>query len=169
MTLIWQIRPASVDDAEAAARLAAESVRILAAGSYDQRQIDVWSASLTAGALENRMREMPFVVAEADGRICGFAAVNLSSQEVEYVYVHPEFAGRGLGAALLAAAEDLACRHGHRQVFLVSSLNAAEFYRRHGYEEQQRLCRCREGVDIPCLRMIKTLEAPRLRNQNEPS
>jgi GNAT superfamily N-acetyltransferase len=39
---------------------------------------------------------------------------------VEQVSVHPDHAGHGIGAALLAAAEQLACARGHRRITLTT-------------------------------------------------
>jgi L-amino acid N-acyltransferase YncA len=61
----------------------------------------------------------PFLVAELDGRIGGFAATAAYSDRDAYagvaecsVYVHPQLRGRGLGTALIAALAEEAHRRG---------------------------------------------------------
>ena len=47
------------------------------------------------------------LIAEWDGVICGFIDFGLQNGYVRYLFVHPEFQGRGSGSALLLAAERL--------------------------------------------------------------
>ncbi len=60
-------------------------------------------------------------VDERDAAI-GFIRLEMLDGEphVEQVSVHPDHAGRGIGASLLAAAEQLARAGGHRQVTLTT-------------------------------------------------
>ncbi|MFC4058734.1 GNAT family N-acetyltransferase [Planomonospora corallina] len=69
-------------------------------------------------------------VAEADGRVAGFAALN--GHWLEHLYVAPEAQGRGLGTALLAqvrkARPDLLELYVFQQ-----NTGARRFYERHGF------------------------------------
>lgn len=89
-----------------------------------------------------------FVVAEVDGRVAGFGDVTGvdpndydvvaeeradATGEVRAVYVHPDFARRGVGSALLAELERRARDRGFETLVLTASLNAVPFYERRGY------------------------------------
>ena len=54
--------------------------------------------------------------------------------EVRAVYVHPDFARRGVGSALLAELERRARDRGFETLVLTASLNAVPFYEHRGYE-----------------------------------
>jgi phosphinothricin acetyltransferase len=75
----------------------------------------------------------PFLVAEADGRVAGWAAASEYSAREVYagvaecsVYVDPDQRGRGIGTSLLAALADEAARRGlHKLLGKVFATNAA--------------------------------------------
>ena len=68
-------------------------------------------------------RGHPFLVAELDGRVAGFAATSPYSERDAYagvaecsVYVAPALRGRGVGTALLAELGAAAARHGFHKL-----------------------------------------------------
>ena len=87
------------------------------------------------------------LVARLAGEIVGFASVTIERGSLELdstrgllsnIYVEPAFRGRGIGAALLTAAEEAAAERGADEVLLeVMAKNEAarRFYRREGYDE----------------------------------
>ncbi len=87
-------------------------------------------------------------VAELEGRVEGwihlFHAAHLESEghaEIGGLVVEEQFRGRGLGAALMAAAEDWAGARGLEAIRLRSRIQrerAHAFYHRLGYEEVKR-------------------------------
>lgn len=75
----------------------------------------------------------PFIVAEVDGRVAGWASTSEYSDRHFYagiaecsVYVDPELRGRGIGMALLAAlAEEAAGRGFHKLIAKLYATNEA--------------------------------------------
>jgi phosphinothricin acetyltransferase len=68
----------------------------------------------------------PFLVAEADDRVAGYAYVTQFRDRAAYrftaedsVYVHPEMMGRGIGKALLRALIDRSAAYGFRTIVAV--------------------------------------------------
>jgi amino-acid N-acetyltransferase len=80
-------------------------------------------------------RVIDFLVSEEDGRVVGCVHLDEYSPslvEVRSLAVDPEYQRRGIGIALVEAAEDLARRREYVTVFAVSSNE--EFFRARGYD-----------------------------------
>ena len=87
------------------------------------------------------------IVARLAGEIVGFASVTIERGSLELdstrgllsnIYVEPAFRDRGIGTALLAAAEEVAADRDADELLLeVMATNEAarRFYRREGYDE----------------------------------
>jgi 1-acyl-sn-glycerol-3-phosphate acyltransferase len=86
------------------------------------------------------LREQEVWVAEAGGRIVGFAA--LSADVLEHLYVHPGSQGRGVGTLLFARAKER-LPAGFRLWVFQQNDGARRFYERHGC----RLVRETDGRD----------------------
>jgi len=97
-------------------------------------------------------RNLPFLVAEQDGAVCGYAYAGPWRPKPAYrytvedtVYVSPARTGRGLGRALLGALLSACEQAGARQVIAViadtGSDASAALHRRFGFETAGRLRR----------------------------
>jgi L-amino acid N-acyltransferase YncA len=97
-------------------------------------------------------RDLPFLVAEQDGTVCGYTYASPWRPKPAYrytvedtVYVSPARTGQGLGHALLDALLTGCEQAGVRQVIAViadtGSDASAALHRRLGFETAGRLCR----------------------------
>jgi ribosomal-protein-alanine N-acetyltransferase len=128
--IVFDVRAATGDDGEWAARLMAAS--------------DPW---ITLGrGLEHcraacRRPECQILVAQALGERCGFATFNprgmSSSPYLAAIAVAPDWRSRGTGAALLEHCERQAALTSRHFFLCVSSFNtrARAFYASHGYRQ----------------------------------
>ncbi|MFA9415531.1 N-acetyltransferase family protein [Natrinema sp. HArc-T2] len=118
----------------------------------DQRRHD---SAVRADSNRDTMRETlaayqindGLLVARLAGEIVGFASVTLERGSLELdstrgllsnIYVEPAFRDRGIGAALLEAAEEATAERGADEVLLevmADNEAARRFYRREGYDE----------------------------------
>jgi len=150
------IRKATPEDAPAIFALHEASIRAACAGHYTPDQIDAWTGGLGVERYREAMRRLEFLVADEVGRIAGFSVVDVAAGELHALYVAPGSAGRGLGRALLGAAERIAAAWGLRTLRLKSTLNAEGFYARRGYVRLgEGVNRGPTGVELPCIDMLR--------------
>ena len=91
----------------------------------------------------------PFLVAEADGHVVGYAYVTQFRDRAAYrftcensIYVHPEWLGRGVGKALLQALVERSAEYGFRTMIAVIGGAEQASVRLHagcGFEQVGRL------------------------------
>jgi len=74
------------------------------------------------------------LIAQADSRIVGFAALMCTAAEhVKWLYLLRQYQEAGLGWEILRRLEDIGWEAGLKSLRLHSAPEAVEFYRRHGY------------------------------------
>ena len=113
-------------------------------------------------------RGFPYIVAEVDGQVAGYAYANTYRGRIAYqwtvensVYVDAAFQGRGVGTALMAALTEQADRWlGLRRIELtVWTDNAAAIalYERFGFEREglHRAFALRDGEYVDALAMAR--------------
>jgi putative acetyltransferase len=81
--------------------------------------------------MERKLRELEIWIAEFDGVTAGWGAIH--GDFLEGLYTAPEYAGQGVGAALLNRLESLMRGRGVGAVRAEASSNAKSFYLRRGY------------------------------------
>lgn len=103
--------------------------------------------------------DVTMLVAEVDETVVGFGAAELEQGTVVADYVDPEYQDRGVGTALLTRLESRLTEVGHESVQLTSSLNAAPFYERRGYEAVERTDLDEAEVEFPVVKMRRELDS----------
>jgi GNAT superfamily N-acetyltransferase len=77
---------------------------------------------------------------------------------VRALFVHPDFARRGLGTAILAACESAAAGAGFRRAELTATLTGVKLFSVHGYvPEEEITLQLGNGETLGVIRMTKTL------------
>jgi len=154
-----RIRRALEADSEVLWAVHQASVHELGAAAYTADEIEAWAGTRVPEDFRQAMTigGETMIVAERLGAIVGFAS--LCGDEVRAVYVHPT-RGRGTGAPLLEALEQIAAARGVARVHLTSSLNAEAFYLARGYAPKRASTVVRgRGVALRVVEMEKVLRA----------
>lgn len=148
------LRPATLDDAPALRLLIAAAARGLSRGDYREAQIE--AALRSAFGVDTQLiRDGTYFVAAAAGEpiACGgwsfrrtlFGGDDQPDRQAEALdpareaarirafFVHPAWARRGLGTALLARCEAEARAHGFAAAELLATLPGQRLYRARGY------------------------------------
>jgi GNAT superfamily N-acetyltransferase len=78
---------------------------------------------------------------------------------IRAIFVHPEWARRGLGSLILAHCEQAAWDAGFRRLEMGSTLTGLALYRLRGYLDLERVeVPLPNGEVLPVVRMMKTIE-----------
>jgi L-amino acid N-acyltransferase YncA len=167
----FTVRPAVPADLEAVAAICAHYVRTTVT-TFEEVPPTVadWQRRLDDLAGRN----LPFLVAEADGTVCGYAYASPWRPKPAYrhtvedtVYISPGRTGRGLGRALLGALLTGCEQAGARQVIAVIADTGSDasvaLHRRLGFEQAGRLRRVghKHGRWIDTVLMQRDLEPGR--------
>lgn len=132
------LRPFLPKDVMALRELFAQSIEELSQDEYDEDQRAAWAAMATdAQAFGQRLGSETTLVVEIDGEYAGFGSLK-DNRVIDMLYVHPYFAGRGVGTALADALEKLAKGRGSSEIFVDASDAAQIFFEERGYVAQSR-------------------------------
>jgi putative acetyltransferase len=138
MSANFPLRPFMPADTMALRDLFAQSIEELTADDYDEEQRLAWAASAAdAGEFRARLAGMLTLVVQLAGEYLGFGSLK-DNKTIDMLYVHPDFAGEGVGSALLEALEKIAGARGAPQITVDASDTAVAFFERHGYMAVQR-------------------------------
>ena len=176
------IRPAPLEDLPALASLIEQSVRRLQTADYSPTQIDASIGSIF-GTDRQLIADNTYFVAVPHNAptqlvACGgwsyrrtlfgsdqhtdrdATPLNPATEaaKIRAIFVHPDFARRGLGSLILAHCEAAAQTAGYARFEMGSTLTGVALYKLRGYVEQQHITsRLPNGEDLPIVLMQKTL------------
>lgn len=159
-----RIESAQPEDAAALLEIHAAAVHQTAAPYYSEEVIHSWSRlPITSDRIERvkqRWIENPdhrIVVAKQDNQAVGFGMID-KNNELQGLYVHPDFGRCGIGAKILAALEQEAALLGLSYLKADASINAEAFYSKQGFEViEYGTHRLASGQEMACVKMRKTL------------
>jgi GNAT superfamily N-acetyltransferase len=175
----FALRLATLDDVPVLRRVIAESARALTRGDYSQAQIEAALGSAWGVDSELIGDQTYFVVEDAGeivacggwsrrktlfggdaqpGRRSDVLDPSCESARIRAFFVRPQWARRGIGAALLQRCEAEARAHGFRSAELVATLTGRHLYRVFGYAGDQRVAYpLGQGITIQFVPMRKEL------------
>jgi GNAT superfamily N-acetyltransferase len=117
---------------------------IRATSFFNPEEIDVALELVDDRLANGDSSHYRFLVGELEGRVAGYACWGpipgtVASADLYWIVVHPEFQGKGTGAALLRAAEEWMAAAGRTRVYVETStrpqyLPTRAFYTACGYQ-----------------------------------
>jgi len=159
MTASYPLRPFLAADTAALQDLFAQSIEELTADDYDEDQRLAWVSTAADGeAFAGKLGGMVTLVVQMDGEYAGFASLKDNST-FDMLYVHPYFAGQGVGSALADAVEAIARGRGAKEITVEASDTAVPFFEQRGYVATQRNMIPREDLWLTNTTMKKRLGA----------
>ncbi|HRN87311.1 GNAT family N-acetyltransferase [Hyphomicrobium sp.] len=134
----YPLRPFLIPDTAGLQDLFAQSIEELTAEDYNEDQRLAWvSTAADAEAFAERLAGMVTLLVQVDGEYAGFACLK-DNKTLEMLYVHPYYAGQGIGTALTDAVERIAAGRGATEITVEASDTAVPFFEARGYEGTQR-------------------------------
>ena len=151
----FSIRPARLSDIPELEALIPLSAKILQAEHYSQALIEAALGPIFA-VDSQLIEDETYFVAEAEGRIVGCGGWTKRNRPyggnggntlldpdkdaavIRAFFVHPDFARRGIGKALMQASEQAAVSAGFSQIDMVATLTGELLYSKFGYEVSDR-------------------------------
>jgi putative acetyltransferase len=168
----FEVRRAGLADVDEIAAAHVDSILSVGPRYYDAPTVQAWAAGLTGELYANAMAggevffvalSQPDPAESTPAPVLGFSSHHVhGGVHGTAVYVRGSAARRGVGTALLRAAEASARATGATSIEIDASLAAVDFYKAHGFEETGRgEHRLRRGEPMKCVFMRKDLTAPR--------
>ena len=153
------LRPYLRTDAKRCAEIFRLSIEELAADDYDEEQREAWASRADdEAAFGARLQEALTLLAVIDGAIAGFASLK-GVDEIDMLFVDPEFARHGVGRTLIDALTRLAEARGAKRLTVEASDVARPLFDRQGFSAQKRnLVRVGDQW-LANTTMVKTLRA----------
>jgi len=154
--MAFQIRAARADEVDQLYVVHRDSVTRLCAGHYTGAQVHGWLAGRTPAMYLAAISEGRLWVAD-DGQLIGF--VEIDGRELTKLFIRGDRAVQGVGRRLLEHAVEAICTTGAASVVLEATINAREFYARHGFVETGRgaFSHGGGGAALEIVRMERTL------------
>jgi GNAT superfamily N-acetyltransferase len=179
----WPLRLARDGDIPQLEALIPLSVRALQAPYYAPAQLDA-ALGPVFGVDRQLICDGTYLVAESDGRIVGCGGWSRrrslyggdhdrqtedppldptrDAARVRAFFVHPSWARRGIGRAIMAACENAVVATGFRRVDIVATLAGEPLYAAFGYAVVERYAIAMTGgLRLPVVRMTRMVDRNR--------
>ena len=136
------------------------SAQAFCSQSYDAATITEWADQAWPDRFKlGKEKGDEQYVFTKDGRIICFGCINLSSEKLVSLFVHPEFSGQNVGEMMLEYVIARTATAGVKVLKLDSSINAVNFYKRHGFSEVGfSKYKTQSGLQMDSVQMELTLE-----------
>lgn len=175
----WTLRLADSEDVPALEKLILLSVHGLQAPYYSEAQREA-ARGAVFGVDRQLIADGTYYVAEHEGVLVGCGGwskrqslfggdavradvdplldPHMDPARVRAFFIHPDWARRGIGKAILTACESAILAAGFSRIELVATLAGEPLYRACGYLEDERYeVPLSGGLTLPVVRMKKTL------------
>ncbi len=165
----YPLRPFLPADTMALRDLFAQSIDELTVDDYDEDQRIAWASTAEdADAFRTRLANMLTLVVQLDREYLGFGSLK-DNKTIDMLYVHPDYAGEGVGTALADALEKIAGARGAEAVTVDASDTAVPFFERRGYIATQRNSVPRDDQWLSNTTMVKRLAEDQTKKPSKPS
>ena len=151
----WMIRPFRPGDAPACCRIIHDCLEV------DTSYAPALRSKVRAGekpqSMTERARLYYIAVYEEEGRVLGFAGLDMN--EIRLLYIDPGFRCRGIGRSLLEHVQEMIPGSLFPEIFVYSTLGAVGFYESCGFKNKGPFVFDLEGVPLQTVFMSRHIQA----------
>jgi len=150
------IRKATPSDYPAMESVFRQSTQTLCSNSYDEQTIAAWTGQYWPERFAKSTDEgVQHYVLLIENKVICFGSVHFGNGLLASLFLSPEYAGQGLGKVMLNFLFEQAKERDLTQLKLDSSLNAVNFYAKHGFKELKReKFKTQSGLYLESIQMI---------------
>jgi putative acetyltransferase len=131
------LRPYLPSDAARLADIFVASIEEIASEDYSAAQCEAWTRAADDPAFARRIAESLTLIGLVDGEVAGFVSLK-GAEQIDLLYVHPQFARQKVATTLCDAIEKLAGARGAKQLSVDASDTAQPFFAQRGYMAERR-------------------------------
>ena len=158
MNMEITFKTATIDDCEALCNIHVSSIRELCKEHHPDGEIEVWSTGRTPERYKNHIHNQYVLIAQHKNTAVGFGTFNKKTGEIIQLYVHPEYAGKGVGSRILENILNIAGKADLNEIHCSSSLNAEKFYLKAGFKAGEKCINFINGGKVTCIPMRKSIK-----------
>ncbi len=152
-----KIRKATRADAQAAWDIRKEAILKACIHHYPADLLSIWTSGTPNDEWADIV-EQSFHVGDAGGLVAVTGVLNITTGQVDAMFVSPSQMGLGIGRQMMDFLESLARSHGLVSMNLSATLNAASFYRRCGWVgDSVEIYKSPRGIELACVPMTKAV------------
>lgn len=129
-----QIRKSKLSDQDEIADLIKDTIKHVNVSDYSSSQLIVWSNKIHQKMLKERFKSVIQYVATENNRIIGMGDINIQEQELDFLYIHKNFVGNGVGSKILSQLEVTAKENGISILKVTASVTAKYFFEKRGFK-----------------------------------
>lgn len=126
------LRPYRTADKRILQQLFHDTVHTVNARDYSTEQVEAWAPALPDREYWAKLDTQHCFVIENHKLIVGFASLSLLGS-LDFLYVHKDFQGRGIGSTLLKQLERTARKKGISAIVVESNITARCFFEKKGF------------------------------------
>lgn len=151
------IRKSNIVDQQPIAAFIQETIRTINIADYSEEHVIIWSNAISSDMLEARFDSVIQYVADDDDEVVGVGDIRVDAKEVDFLYIHKNYIGKGIGSSLLKKLEEAAKESGLSGLNVTSSITAKPFFERKGFVVQDEYVKTMSGKDFKVFLMKKGL------------
>jgi len=152
-----RIRKSDLADQQQIATFIRETIRTVNLADYSEEHVLIWSNAISLEKLETRFHSVIQYVADIDGQVVGVGDIRIDKGEIDFLYIHKNFVGKGIGTSLLEKLEDSAKKSGLKTLRVTSSITAKPFFERRGFLLYDEYAKRMNGKDFTVFTLMKDL------------
>lgn len=150
------IRPFHDEDAPAVSKLHIAAILATSDEFYSQAQRESWAFGKTPEDYFKVIKDGEIFIVAVDEADKPLGFCSYIAGEIKGLYVDPAHQGKGVGHALMTAAETTLTAAGDKSIKIHSGRPALAFYQAHGYEiVEQTTHKTRGGLEIETYELMK--------------